>query len=65
VNNQLQGRRVLVVEDEYFIAQDISNALLQVGAEIVGPASTLAMPFACSKAGSPISPCSTSTCRAR
>lgn len=33
----LSGRRVLVVEDEYFIANDIARALESLGAEIVGP----------------------------
>jgi len=33
----LTGRRVLVVEDEYFVADDIVRALHQLGAEVVGP----------------------------
>ncbi|MFB6450366.1 response regulator [Bradyrhizobium tunisiense] len=33
----LQGRRILVVEDEYFLADDIGNALRTLGAEIAGP----------------------------
>lgn len=33
----LSGRRVLVVEDEYFIADDIVRALRRLGAEVVGP----------------------------
>ena len=33
----LSGRRVLVVEDEYFIADDIARALGRLGAEVVGP----------------------------
>ena len=33
----LAGWRVLVIEDEYFIADDISRALASLGAEIVGP----------------------------
>jgi CheY-like chemotaxis protein len=37
----LTGRRVLVVEDEYFIADDIARALSKLGAEVVGPASDL------------------------
>jgi DNA-binding response OmpR family regulator len=31
------GRRVLVVEDEYFLADDIVRALTALGARIVGP----------------------------
>jgi CheY-like chemotaxis protein len=33
----LAGRRVLVVEDEYFLADDIAQALTASGAGIVGP----------------------------
>jgi CheY-like chemotaxis protein len=33
----LTGRRVLVVEDEYFLADDIGKALRALGAEIAGP----------------------------
>ncbi|WP_414470621.1 response regulator [Microvirga sp. M2] len=33
----LQGRRILVVEDEYMMAEDLQRDLQQVGAEVVGP----------------------------
>ncbi len=33
----LAGRRVLVIEDEYFLADDIARALTAIGAQIVGP----------------------------
>jgi CheY-like chemotaxis protein len=33
----LEGRRILVVEDNYFIAQDVCRVLRDCGAEIVGP----------------------------
>jgi DNA-binding response OmpR family regulator len=33
----LVGRRVLVIEDEYFLADDIARALAALGAEIIGP----------------------------
>jgi CheY-like chemotaxis protein len=33
----LSGRRVLVIEDEYFLADDIARALTALGARIVGP----------------------------
>lgn len=36
----LQGCRVLVVEDEFFIADDLAVALAARGAEVVGPAPT-------------------------
>ena len=33
----LQGRRVLVVEDEYMIAEEIAGELLNAGAHTLGP----------------------------
>ena len=33
----LTGRRILVVEDEYFLADDIGKALRALGAEIAAP----------------------------
>jgi len=33
----LSGRRVLVVEDEYFIAWDMGDSLARAGAEVAGP----------------------------
>jgi DNA-binding response OmpR family regulator len=33
----LDGRSVLVVEDQYFLAGDIARALSAVGAEVIGP----------------------------
>ena len=33
----LAGRRVLVIEDEYFLADDIVQALTALGARVVGP----------------------------
>ena len=38
----LTGRRVLVIEDEYFIADDIARELQSRGAEVIGPLSDLA-----------------------
>ena len=38
----LAGCRVLVVEDDYFQADDIKTALHEVGADVVGPVPTLA-----------------------
>jgi PAS domain S-box-containing protein len=35
----LRGRRVLVVEDDYYLATDAARALRGAGAEVVGPAS--------------------------
>jgi CheY-like chemotaxis protein len=36
----LSGRRVLVVEDEFFVADDLVQAITQLGAEIIGPVPT-------------------------
>lgn len=33
----LSGRRILVVEDEYFLADDIVRALQSLGARVIGP----------------------------
>lgn len=37
----LEGARVLIVEDEFFIADDLVRALRQKGGEPVGPAGTI------------------------
>jgi DNA-binding NtrC family response regulator len=39
--NGLAGKRLLVVEDEYMIADDLACALEDAGAEVVGPAGTV------------------------
>jgi CheY-like chemotaxis protein len=39
--NTLKGRLILVVEDEYFIADDLRSGLTAQGAAIVGPAATV------------------------
>ena len=36
----LQGHRVLIIEDEPLIALDLQEALIQVGAEVIGVAAT-------------------------
>ena len=38
----LDGTRVLIVEDDYYLADDLSRSLVQAGAEVVGPVGTLA-----------------------
>ena len=38
----LRGCRILVVEDEYMIAQEIAGVLADAGAEVLGPAPRLA-----------------------
>jgi DNA-binding response OmpR family regulator len=37
----LNGARVLIVEDEYYIADDLRRTLHAAGAKVVGPVSTL------------------------
>ena len=37
----LNGRKILVVEDEYMIADDLAAMLRQAGAEVIGPAASL------------------------
>jgi CheY-like chemotaxis protein len=37
----LAGRRILLVEDEYFIAEEMLRAFEDSGAEIIGPAPTV------------------------
>lgn len=41
MSSSLVGKRILIVEDEYFIASDIRRALKGAGAVPVGPAGTL------------------------
>lgn len=38
----LSGWRILVVEDEYLIAMDLADRLADLGAEIIGPAASVA-----------------------
>ncbi len=37
----LGGARVLIVEDEYYLADDLSRALREAGAQVVGPVGSL------------------------
>ena len=37
----LRGARVLIVEDEYYLAEDLAAALRGAAAEVIGPAGTL------------------------
>lgn len=39
--NLLRGSRVLVVEDDFLIADDFTRRLVLAGAQVVGPAATL------------------------
>lgn len=42
VKNGLNGRKVLVLEDEYFLADDLRRGLEGAGAVVLGPAASLA-----------------------
>ncbi|HYG25916.1 MAG TPA: response regulator [Caulobacteraceae bacterium] len=37
----LEGRRVLIVEDQYLIAEEMRRAVLALGGEVVGPCPTI------------------------
>ena len=39
--SDLRGARILIVEDEYYLADDLAAALRRAGAEVLGPAATL------------------------
>ena len=53
IHHNIAGRRFLVVEDEYYLADDVRSVLSQAGAEVVGPLATLdeAQAFIASGAG--------------
>lgn len=38
---ELSGKRVLLIEDEYLIADDLRHLLSKAGAQVVGPCATL------------------------
>ena len=40
--SSLRGRRVLVVEDEYMLAEDLREELERQGAEVMGPVASVA-----------------------
>jgi len=41
VEHLLRGRRILFVEDEYFLADDVRDMLADAGAEVLGPAASV------------------------
>ena len=41
VEHPLQGRRLLIIEDEYMLADDLRCALESVGAVVIGPVGQL------------------------
>lgn len=50
-DTSLRGLRVLVVEDEFIIAEDLCEEILSWGAEVMGPAACVAGALALLKAG--------------
>jgi hypothetical protein len=42
--SSLQERILLVVEDDFFLADDVTKALRECGARVIGPAGTSMMP---------------------
>src|SRR3954466_12140820 len=40
-SEQLKGRRLLVVEDEYLVAADLAASLESLGTEVIGPAASV------------------------
>lgn len=50
----LTGRRILVAEDDYMIAQELVRTFQRLGAEIVGPAPTVARALALLETGGPL-----------
>jgi DNA-binding NtrC family response regulator len=47
----LAGRSILIVEDEYLLADDLSIALRSAGAKVVGPCNSVAAAFSLLESG--------------
>jgi DNA-binding response OmpR family regulator len=54
MTNALFGRHILVVEDEYLIADDLRDSLVAVGAAVIGPIATVAEAIDYIEAGNPL-----------
>lgn len=39
---QMDGRKILVVEDDFFLAEDLAESLREIGAQVIGPAASVA-----------------------
>jgi len=51
---QVRGRRILVVEDEFLIAEELRDALEDMGAVVVGPVAHVAAALAALRSGEPL-----------
>ena len=54
MQGRLQGCRVLVVEDEYMLAQEMVRALEDEGAEVLGPVSSVTEACILAREGRPV-----------
>ena len=61
-DRQLQGAKVLIVEDEYLIADDLARMLSQAGAILVGPVGTVSRRRDSWRTAAPTPRSSTSIC---
>lgn len=50
----VRGRRILVVEDEFFIAEELRYALEEAGAQVVGPVATVGAALAIVRSAEPL-----------
>jgi CheY-like chemotaxis protein len=53
-SHRLNGLRVLIAEDEYFIAEEIAQLFEAAGAKVIGPAQTVDDALALVTAGKPL-----------
>ena len=61
----LEGRRIMVVEDDFLIAMEVQDLLTELGAEVVGPFGRLTPAVDAASASSCTGPFSTCSSRAR
>jgi DNA-binding response OmpR family regulator len=54
IGTLVRGRRILVVEDEFFIAEELRHALEEAGAMVVGPVSTVGAALAIVRSPEPL-----------
>ncbi|WP_062010781.1 response regulator [Aureimonas sp. AU4] len=53
-DSPIAGKRVLIAEDDFYIAADLAYAFEREGAVVVGPLSTLAEGVAAASSGNPL-----------